>query len=71
MFKVGIFGSIVAAVCCLTPLLVWLLPAFGLAGWLTWIDFPIFGVLIFFLVLTGYRLVRRKRVTQALAADKS
>ena len=68
MFKVGILGSIVAALCCFTPLLVWVLPAVGLAGWLTWIDFPIFGVLILFLALTGYGLRRRKRDTPGLAA---
>ena len=70
MFKVGIYGSIIAALCCVTPVLVWVLPALGLAGWLTWIDFPLFGVLTFFLALTGYGLMRRKRNAQEMAADK-
>ena len=70
MLKIGVWGAIAAAICCVTPVLVWVLPAIGLAGWLTWIDLPLFGVLIFFLALAGYGLARRKRASVELDAHK-
>ena len=57
----GAGGAIIAAVCCFTPLLVWLLPAIGLAGWLAWIDVPLWAALILFLAFAGTGLMRRAR----------
>lgn len=49
-----------AAVCCFTPLLVWFLPAVGLAGWLAWADYVLLPALVVFLGLTGYALWQRR-----------
>lgn len=61
MLKTGIVGAIVAAVCCFTPLLVWLLPAIGLAGSLAWIDLSLWAALVLFLAIAGTGLLRRAR----------
>lgn len=52
--KTGIIGSLVAALCCFTPILAILLGALGL-GWLTgYLDYVLFPVLVIFLGLTAY-----------------
>jgi len=38
ILKTGIVGSIIAAICCATPILVIVLGAIGLSAWLGWID---------------------------------
>lgn len=57
-FSVG--GSIVAAVCCFTPLLVIVLGAAGLSAAIGYLDFVLLPVLAIFLGLTGYALWKRK-----------
>ena len=57
----GSCGSVIAAVCCFTPLLVVLLGGVGLSAWLGWIDWVLFPALAFFLAMTGYALYRRGR----------
>lgn len=54
----GVGGSVVTAICCFTPLLVWLLPAVGLAAWLGWIDYVLLPLLAAFLALTAVALWR-------------
>ena len=52
--KTGIIGSLVAALCCFTPILAMLLGVLGL-GWLTgYLDYVLFPVLFIFLGLTVY-----------------
>jgi len=40
--KKGLIGTIVAALCCFTPVLVFLLGGLGLSAWLGWIDYLLF-----------------------------
>ncbi|HED13030.1 MAG TPA: mercury resistance system transport protein MerF [Gammaproteobacteria bacterium] len=40
--KKGFIGTIVAALCCFTPVLVFLLGGVGLSAWLGWIDYLLF-----------------------------
>jgi mercuric ion transport protein len=61
MLKFGIGGSIVAAICCFTPLLVWLLAGVGLSAILGYLDFVLLPALAFFLILTGYALWKRRQ----------
>ena len=65
---VGIAGSILAAVCCFTPLLVIALTSVGLAAWASsgWLDFVLLGSLAFFMLLTVFALVRRLHGTGGL-----
>jgi mercuric ion transport protein len=61
LLKTGISGSVIAAVCCFTPLLVVLLGAVGLSAWLGWLDYVLFPALAVFLAITAYALLRRRR----------
>ena len=61
LFRSGIIGSIVAAVCCGTPALAVVLGALGLSAWLSWADYVIVPGLVAFIALTGYGLYRRRR----------
>ena len=59
--KTGVVGSIVAALCCFTPILTVLLGALGLS-WLTgYLDYVLFPVLFIFLGLTAFGLYRQRR----------
>ena len=63
LLKVGGIGSLIAAVCCFTPVLVVLLSALGLSALVGWLDLVLFPTLILFLGLTlcaGLRLARRQ-----------
>jgi len=56
LFKIGLVGSAVAAVCCFTPVLVFSLGVLGFGAWLGWIDFVLLPMLGIFLGLTIYAL---------------
>ena len=57
----GLLGIGVTVLCCFTPLLVWILPALGLAGIMVWLDAVLLPLLGFFVLLTGVALWRRMR----------
>lgn len=56
----GIVGSIIAAICCFTPLLVWLLAFVGLSAYAGWIDYIAIPMLGIFIALTLIALVRKR-----------
>jgi len=58
LLRTGVIGSIVAAVCCFTPVLVLLLGALGLSAWLGWIDYVLLPALAIFLGMTAFGLYR-------------
>jgi mercuric ion transport protein len=68
LLKVGIVGTIVAALCCFTPVLVVLLGVVGLAFLNAWLDYLVLPSLVFFLVITGYALWKRQ--TARLSRDR-
>jgi len=57
----GIVGTVIAALCCFTPVLVVLLGAMGLSAWLGWLDYVLLPALAFFVALTVYAIWRRQR----------
>ncbi len=61
LLRTGIIGTVIAAICCFTPVLVILLGAVGLSVWLGWLDYVLFPALAIFLGLTGYAVYRLKR----------
>lgn len=61
----GIGGTVIAALCCFTPLLVVLFGVVGLSAWLGWIDYVLFPALGFFMLLTVYALYRQRTHPQA------
>jgi mercuric ion transport protein len=61
LFKTGLVGSVLTALCCLTPLLVWLFAALGVSAWLAYADAVLFPALAIFLGLIVLALMRRRR----------
>ncbi|RKF12322.1 mercury resistance system transport protein MerF [Roseovarius spongiae] len=65
----GVIGTIIAALCCFTPILIILLGVVGLSAALGWIDFVLLPALVFFVLLTIYALVRKNRRSQQGNSD--
>lgn len=63
LLATGIIGTIIAALCCFTPFLVWLLAAIGLSAVISYLDLFLLPALGFFIILTGYALWRRNKAT--------
>ena len=68
LLRTGIAGSVVTAICCVTPVLVIAFGILGVSAWLGWIDWLLFPMLGAFLLLTFYAWMARSRAT---AADES
>ena len=69
----GIAGSVVAAVCCFTPVLVIGLGAVGLTAWLAWADMVLLPALAIFIGLAAYGLIQvtKNRKTATVNEDES
>jgi len=63
LLKVGIVGTITAALCCFTPVLVVLFGAVGLSALVGYLDYVLFPALGLFVLLTIYALWRKRRNT--------
>ena len=63
MFRTGIVGAIIAALCCVTPLLPWVLGGVGLSGLVgvLYRDAVLFPLLFVFLGMAGYAYWRIKQ----------
>jgi len=57
---VGIIGSIIAAICCFTPLLVILFGALGLSALVGVLDYLLLPILGIFIAITVYALWKRQ-----------
>ena len=64
-FKTGIGGSIIAAICCFTPVLVIGLGLVGLAAFTTYLDFVLLPALVGFLILAFYGWWRAKSLRES------
>ncbi len=62
----GIAGSVVAAVCCFTPVLVIGLGAVGLTAWLAWADMVLLPALAIFIGLAAYGLIQVTKSRKAV-----
>ena len=54
--RIGLIGAIITAICCFTPVLVWILAGIGLGGAIAWLDpilLPLLGLFLA-LILVGY-----------------
>jgi mercuric ion transport protein len=60
LLRVGIIGSVVAALCCFTPVLVVLLAAVGVSAAIGWLDYVLLPALAAFLGLTMFALWKRR-----------
>ena len=63
LLRTGVIGSVVAMLCCFTPVLVLLFGALGLSAAVGWLDYVLLPALAVFLGITGYALWRRRRRT--------
>ncbi len=61
LLRTGVIGSVVAAICCVTPVLVVLVTAVGLSAVVGYLDYVLFPALAVFLAITGYALYLRSR----------
>lgn len=69
ILKTGIAGSVIAAICCFTPLLVILLGAVGLSAWLGWLDYILLPALVIFLGVAVYGLWRHQRAAACCSRE--
>ena len=60
LLATGIVGSVIAAVCCATPILMILLGAVGLSAWVGWLDYVLIPALFVFLGITIFAWRRRQ-----------
>lgn len=65
LLRTGVIGSVIAALCCFTPILVVLLGAVGLSAALGWLDYVLLPALALFLCLTAYALYQRHQLGKA------
>ena len=63
LLRLGVLGTVIAALCCFTPLLVVLFGAVGLSAVVGWLDYVLLPALIVFLGITVYALLRRQRAS--------
>jgi mercuric ion transport protein len=68
LLRLGLAGSLVAALCCFTPILVWALGALGLGALIAGLDAVLWPALVVFVGLTLYALIRKQRRTAAARA---
>jgi len=59
-FRAGLWGSIIASICCFTPALVMALGFLGLAAVIPYLDYFLIPLLAIFLILALYGRAQRK-----------
>ena len=60
LLKTGIAASVVAALCCATPILVILFGVLGLSAWVGWLDYVLIPALVVSIGIAAYALHRRR-----------
>lgn len=63
LLRIGLGGTLVTALCCFTPILVWGLAGVGLAGVIGYLDLVLLPGLAIFLMITGVALWLRMKKT--------
>ncbi|WP_324734537.1 mercury resistance system transport protein MerF [Pseudomonas paeninsulae] len=69
LLKIGLGGSVVAALCCFTPLLVVFLGLVGLSALTGYLDFVLFPALAAFIALTLYAVHKKRKADACCTAD--
>ncbi len=60
LLKFGVVGTVVAVICCFTPVLVVAFGALGLSALIGGLDYVLLPALLGFVALTVYALLRRR-----------
>ena len=63
LLKMGVIGTVIAALCCFTPVLVVLFGVVGLSAVVGYLDYVLLPALALFDLITIYAVVRRARKT--------
>lgn len=63
LLKIGIIGTVIAALCCFTPVLVVLFGVVGLSAVVGYLDYILLPTLAVFVLITIYAFIRRARKT--------
>lgn len=71
LLTAGVVGTVLAALCCFTPLLVILFGWLGLSAWLGWLDVVLLPLLGVFVCISVFALVRLARGRAAAAGGPS
>ncbi len=61
LIRVGVVGTVLAVLCCATPVLVLLLGAIGLSALTGYLDYVLLPALVLFVGITVYALWKRQR----------
>ncbi|MGB9605379.1 MAG: mercury resistance system transport protein MerF [Anaerolineae bacterium] len=61
LLRFGVVGTVIAALCCFTPVLVVLFAAVGLSWAVGYLDYVLFPALFIFLGITAYAVWRNRR----------
>jgi K+ transporter len=69
LLKLGIGGSIFAALCCVTPILVVLLGVVGLGALTGYLDYVLLPALVVFVGITIYALQKRQQAQACCTID--
>lgn len=67
----GIIGTVIAALCCFTPVLTILFGVVGLSAVTGYLDFVLIPALVFFIGLTVYALYRERKIRRSQACCDS
>ena len=63
LLKMGIVGTVIAALCCFTPILAVLFGVVGLSAIVGYLDYVLLPTLAVFVLITIYAVIRRARKT--------
>ncbi|NCF79972.1 MAG: mercury resistance system transport protein MerF [Proteobacteria bacterium] len=61
LLRVGITGTVIAIICCFTPVLVVLLGVVGLSAAVGWLDYVLLPALAVFVVITLYAMMKVRK----------
>jgi len=61
LLKIGIFGSLITAICCFTPVLVIVLGAIGLSTLVGYLDLVLLPALAIFIAITLFGLWKTQK----------
>lgn len=69
LMKIGLTGSVLAVVCCVTPVLVVLLGVVGLSALVGYLDYVLLPALAGFIALTIYAVHKKRKAGGCCTAD--
>jgi mercuric ion transport protein len=70
LLKTGIIGSVLAPLCCFTPILLILLTALGLSAWAGKLDHVLMPVFVVSVGITIYALYRRHKESACCSGNR-